>query len=116
MRFLSSILAIGAMGGLLPSAHAQTAPSNRPSTWTDPQTGLIWTSSDNSIGVTASQAAYYCRTLTLDGHKDWSLPTIDELHHLVGGPATGNGYHITAPIKLTGWQWSGSNGQQRGEQ
>jgi Protein of unknown function (DUF1566) len=116
MRLVFSILAIGAMGGLLSAAHAQTAPSNRPSTWTDPQTGLIWTSSDNGAGLTASQAAYYCRTLTLDGHKDWSLPTIDELHRLFGGPPTASGYHITAPINLTGWQWSASGGQQRGEQ
>jgi hypothetical protein len=107
---------IGVVGSLLSAAHAQNAPVSRPATWTDRQTGLIWTASDNGIGVTARQAANYCRTLALDGHHDWSLPTIDDLHHLFGGPPSASGYHINAPIKLTGWQWSGSPGQQRGEQ
>jgi hypothetical protein len=101
------ILTLG--GGLLWAAHAQ-------STWTDSQTRLMWTAADNGFGVTAGQAALYCRTLTLGGFNDWSLPTIDDLHRLFGGAANASGYHIAAPIKLTGWQWSSSPGQQRGEQ
>lgn len=104
------------MGGLLATAHAQTAPSGSSAIWTDSKTGIVWTASDNGIGLTASQAANYCRALTLAGYKDWSLPTIDELHGLFGGTPDSNGHHIAAPIKLTGWQWSSSPGQQRGEQ
>jgi hypothetical protein len=110
MRLLYLLAAAGVAIGWLPApAHAQ-AP------WTDPQTRLMWTEADNGIGVTASQAAYYCRALKVGGHRDWALPTIDELQHLFGGPPNASGYHIAAAIKLTGWQWSASPGQQRGEQ
>ena len=96
------------VGGLL-TAHAQ-------GTWTDPQTRLMWIPADNGYGVTAIQAGNYCRSLRLEGYNDWSLPTIDELHGLFGGPATSSGHRITAPIKLTGWQWSSTPGQHRGQQ
>lgn len=110
MRLLYLFLSAGVAGGWLSAAaHAQT-------TWNDPQTGLMWTAADNGSGVTASQASYYCRTLTVGDYKDWSLPSIEDLQRLFGGPPNASGYHITAPIKLTGWQWSGSAGQQRGEQ
>ena len=108
MRILLLLIAATVLGGSSRAAHAQ-------STWTDAQTHLMWTASDNGVGVTAIQAARYCRTLTLGGYKDWSLPTIEDLHRLFGGQADASGYHIAAPIKLTGWQWSGSPGQQAGE-
>jgi hypothetical protein len=82
----------------------------------DPQTRLMWAASDNGIGVSWSQAAYYCRTFIAGGHNDWTLPTIDELHGLFGGEANEAGHHITGPIKLTGWAWSASAGQEPGEQ
>jgi Protein of unknown function (DUF1566) len=85
-------------------------------TWTDPATKLVWASSDNGQGVTWSQAAYYCRNLTVGGFKDWTLPSIDELHGLFGGPADANGHHLNGPIKVTGWAWSSTPGQESGEQ
>lgn len=85
-------------------------------TWTDPSTRLTWASADNGIGVTYSQAVYYCHTLALDGHNDWALASIEDLFHLFGGPANADGHHIVAPIKLTGWQWSSSPGRDRGEE
>jgi hypothetical protein len=84
--------------------------------WTDPETKLMWPTADNGSGVTWSQASYYCGVLTLGGHKDWTLPSIDDLHRLFGGAANQNGFHIAAPIKLTGWEWSSSEGKEPGEQ
>ncbi len=83
--------------------------------WTDPSGGLTWAAADNGSGVTQSQAAYYCRELTLGGHKDWMLPSIDDLQKLVGVSANDHGYHVTGPINLTGWQWSSSVGKAPGE-
>jgi hypothetical protein len=84
--------------------------------WTDPRTHLTWAVADNGSGVTQAQAAYYCRTLRLGGYKDWTLPSIDDLHQLFGGAANQSGYHISAPIRLTGWEWSASAGKEHGEQ
>jgi hypothetical protein len=87
----------------------------KPAVWQDGATGRIWASSDNGAGVSWSQAAYYCRTLTLGGLRDWRLPSIDELQQLVGPSANTSGYRITGPIKLTGWQWSSTPGIESGE-
>jgi len=87
----------------------------RSDVWPDPSTGKIWASADNGSGVSWSQAAYYCRSLTLGGLRDWRLPSIDELQQLVGPSANGSGYRITGPIKLTGWEWSSSPGAEKGE-
>lgn len=84
--------------------------------WIDPATKLMWAAADNGSGVTQSQAAYYCRNLTLSGYKDWTLPSIDDLQRLFGGAANTNGYRILGPLKLTGWAWSSSPGKEQGEQ
>jgi hypothetical protein len=84
--------------------------------WTDPDSKLTWAATDSGSGVSWSQALYYCRSLTLGGYKDWTLPSIDDLHHLFGGPANQSGYHVTGPLKLTGWEWSASAGKEPGEQ
>jgi hypothetical protein len=84
--------------------------------WIDPDTQLMWASADSGVGVTYSQAVYYCRSLTVGGYKDWALPGIDELQHLFGGPSNENGYRLASPIKLTGWEWSSSAGKESGEQ
>ena len=95
---------------------AQTKEKQSPGYWTDPDTRLTWATADNGSAVSYSQAVYYCRALTLGGYKDWTLPSIDALHKLFGGPANANGFHITGPIKLTGWAWSSSPGKETGEQ
>jgi hypothetical protein len=99
---------------LLFSAGAVLA-QTKSNVWQDPSTGKIWASSDNGSGVSWSQAAYYCRTLTLGGFHDWRLASIEELQHLVGPSANASGFRITGPIKLTGWQWSSSPGAEKGE-
>ena len=107
MKLVSVVFVLGVLGGL-PAAHAQGA-------WTDAKTRLTWTAADNGYGVTAIQAANYCRKLTAGGFTDWSLPSIEELQSLFGGPANSSGHRILAPIRLTGWQWSSTPGQHPGQ-
>jgi Protein of unknown function (DUF1566) len=83
--------------------------------WIDSETQLMWTAADNGSGVSLSQAVRYCRRLTLSGFEDWTLPSIDDLQRLFGGPDSRTGYRIKGPIKLSGWQWSSTPGTQAGE-
>lgn len=84
-------------------------------TWLDPQTGLIWTGSDNGLGLSLRQARRYCRTLSWSGFSDWALPSIDDLQSIFGGTESQSGYHLRGPLKLTGWQWSSTPGTRDGE-
>jgi hypothetical protein len=68
------------------------------------------------VGVSWTQAARHCRSLTAGDFRDWRLPAIEELRGLFGGPANENGRHIRGPIQLTGWAWSATPGQDEGEQ
>jgi Protein of unknown function (DUF1566) len=88
---------------------------NKSDVWQDAASGKVWAPSDNGSGVSWSQAGYHCRTLTLGGIHDWRLPSIDELQQLLSKSANADGYRITGPIKLTGWQWSSSPGTEKGE-
>jgi hypothetical protein len=83
--------------------------------WIDPDTQLMWAAADNGFGLSRNQAVQFCRQLSLGGFRDWALPSIDELQRIFGGPESQVGYHITGPIKLTGWQWSSTAGKQEGE-
>ena len=100
-----------------PSApeERKTAAARNP-TWTDPATGLMWTTKDNGSDVSWSQATTYCANLKL-GNLAWRLPTLDELQaiddHNNMSPLTynyGTKYpaHIKGDIQLTGWIWSSS--------
>jgi hypothetical protein len=83
--------------------------------WTDPDTGLIWTKSDNGSDVNWNQATDYCTNLRLGRFSDWRLPTIDELQdiydpgidvpgqHADGSPVI---RHLKGNLKLSGVQWS----------
>jgi hypothetical protein len=84
--------------------------------WTDANTGLTWAAADNAVGVSWTQAAGYCRALSLGEYKDWALPSIDELQRLFGGEANQSGRHLRGPIQVTGWAWSSSPGREPGEQ
>jgi len=97
-------------------AHTERAAGKQRGYWLDPQTNLMWAAADNNFGVSSAQAANYCRTLSLGGYADWTLPTIDELHGLFGGDANESGHHVRGPIRLTGWQWSATPGQEPGQQ
>ena len=97
-------------------AAVERAGARKRGYWVDAQTQLMWPAADNGFGVSAAQAAYYCRTLSLGGYTGWTLPTIDQLRALFGGPANESGHHVSGPTQLTGWQWSASPGLEPGQQ
>jgi len=96
------------------SVAATTAKDDR-AYWVDPDTHAMWAAADNGFGISLSQAKRYCSESTAGGFKDWALPSIDELQRIYGGAGNENGRHIKGPIKLTGWEWSSTPGQQEGE-
>jgi formylglycine-generating enzyme required for sulfatase activity len=76
--------------------------------WKDSKTGLLWTVEDNGNDLSWNQANNYCESLTLGGHTDWRLPTIDELEGLYDGKLSKQ-YKASGPIDLTGASvWSGT--------
>jgi Protein of unknown function (DUF1566) len=83
--------------------------------WFDQQTRLMWTAADSGSGLSLSQAKRYCQESSVAGFKDWTLPSIDDLQGVFGGPENPRGHHIRGPMKLTGWQWSATPGKQDGE-
>ncbi|NWF92281.1 MAG: DUF1566 domain-containing protein [Syntrophaceae bacterium] len=52
------------------------------STWVDPKTGLEWQCESPGM-MTWDQAQAYAASLSLDGKKDWRLPTLAELESLL---------------------------------
>jgi len=96
-------------------AAVERAEANVRGYWMEPATRRMWTAADNGFGVSQSQAAYFCRALSAGGFSDWTLPAIDDLQGLFGGPANQSGHHITGPIRLTGWEWSSSPGEEPGQ-
>ncbi|HEY1948680.1 MAG TPA: DUF1566 domain-containing protein [Bryobacteraceae bacterium] len=97
----------------LHSAFGQSA--GDPKVWLDPDTRQMWTVADSGSGVSLSQAKRYCQESTIGGFNNWTLPTIDDLQRLFGGAGDERGYHVRGPLKLTGWQWSATPGNQDGE-
>ena len=49
----------------------------------DNSTGLLWQQSPSDKRFTWKEANKYCKSLTLAGHDDWRLPTIEELEILI---------------------------------
>jgi hypothetical protein len=92
------------------------------STWTDPDTKLMWAAKDNGGDLTWAQAQDYCGTLDLAKHRDWRLPTLEEVKgiydirlNVPGGPGSSSGiWHVKGNLLLTGGVWvrpSKSNGE-----
>jgi hypothetical protein len=88
-------------------------------TWTDPETGLMWAKKDNGSDVNWNQASSYCSNLQLAGYKDWRLPSIQELEGIYDPSIRvqavfDEGWILSAGVKrnlkLTGWDWSSSQG------
>ena len=52
-------------------------------TYTDPKTNLTWQVQTNPTTMTWQEAMDYCKTLELDGHSDWRLPSKTELLSIV---------------------------------
>jgi hypothetical protein len=102
-----SIMWLAATILLIPTA-AGIWYATRPSTWTDPATGLMWTKSDNGSNVDWPEATDYCRNLRLSGYSGWRLPTIDELQGIYDTNDRGGGFHVKGNLQLSDWQWSSS--------
>jgi hypothetical protein len=91
--------------------------------WTDPATGLMWTRKDNGSDVDWNEASAYCSNLQLAGYKDWRLPTIEELRGIYDPSVSVQtvfdygviNVHVKGNIKLTGWDWSSSQGDAPGK-
>jgi hypothetical protein len=75
-------------------------------TWTDPQTGLMWSLKDNGSDVDWSEAASYCRALKLGPFSDWRLPEIGELEGIYDASSEKQ-YKAKGGIQLSNWwAWS----------
>ena len=62
------------------TGNSGTPPTpDQSSPWTDPSTGLMWTTSDSNADLDFSGAVSYCKTLNRGGFPDWRLAEIEEL-------------------------------------
>lgn len=93
----------------------QTELARKRGFWADEVTGLIWATADNGVGVSWIQARRNCDALHTGGRPGWRLPSIDELQSLVAQSANTEGYRVRGPIRLTGWAWSSTPGNEAGE-
>jgi len=55
---------------------------NEPLTWKDPKTGLEW-QCQSPGEMTWHEAQEYAKSLSLEDHGDWRLPTLAELESLL---------------------------------
>jgi hypothetical protein len=93
--------------------------AHSPATWTDPSTGLVWTTADNGRNVNLGEAMKYCRNLRAAGLTGWRLSSIDELEKIrdsIVEPSMTAGKQDDRPLRdrltetlfLTGDPWSSS--------
>jgi hypothetical protein len=76
--------------------------------WEDPSTGLMWTVEDSGTDLNWNQANAYCEELTLGGHSDWRLATLEELEGIYDRSLKKQ-YKAKEPINLQSANvWSGS--------
>ena len=112
MKIIFPLFAIFLLGGLI---HAYDVTDLTHGTWIDPATNLMWAKQDNGSDTEWSRANKYCSNLSLGGYSNWRLPTIDELAGIYDLTQTVNGWHIKGGIKLSGWAWSSTKGNAKGE-
>lgn len=86
LRNLISFMALSviAMVFLVDAPHAKAADfrENGDGTVFDRTTGKMWQQGEGGF-MTWRSALDYCGKLSLGGHEDWRLPTIDELRSLL---------------------------------
>jgi hypothetical protein len=81
-------------------------------TWKDNATGLMWSVMDNGMEVPSNQAGAYCKSLSLDGYKDWRLPTDKELDTIYDKNLSKD-LKVKGPIKLSSDSvWGSSTNSQ----
>src|SRR5215472_11615544 len=82
----------------------------------------MWTGKDNGSDVDWNQANAYCSNLQLAGYSDWRLPTVEELEGIYDASVRirtvfdfGDALvRVKGNLKLTGWDWSSSEGRTSG--
>ena len=99
--------------GILLLMDAQSAETN--DAWMDRDTQLMWSAADNGSALSGQQAVRYCRESRRGGYADWALPSIEQLQTLVTKTANESGHQIKGPLRLSGWQWSSTQGEAKGE-
>lgn len=74
-----------------------------------PHTGkpMYATKADAPVTMTLEEAKEYATKLKAHGHKDWHVPTHDELNVLFNNHAAIGGFDETGSSS-TGWYWSSS--------
>jgi hypothetical protein len=112
MKTTLPLLVLVLLGGLV---RAGDAANLTRITWIDPATNLMWAKQDSRSDLEWYRANQYCSNLGLGGYSNWRLPTIDELEGIYDQTQNVNGWHIKGGIKLSGWAWSSSNGNAKGE-
>ncbi len=94
--------------------HTTKAPTasrftdNGDGTVTDPRTGLMWAKGTLACGaVTHAHAIKACSALRLAGHKEWRLPTVEELFALADRRRPPPAIDIAAfPDTKSDWYWT----------
>ncbi|MGD9971511.1 MAG: alpha/beta fold hydrolase [Desulfatirhabdiaceae bacterium] len=80
---------------------------NGDGTVTDSSTGLTWQQETPDNAMTWKNALAYCEGLSLGGHSDWRLPTINELRSLVDYSRYNRAINTTYfPDTAASWYWS----------
>ena len=117
IQFLLPLLAASCLSLAAQDKTAKPKPENAKTatTWTDPETGLVWPKHDNGSMVDGYEANNYCQELRLGGQSGWRLASIDELQGIYDLDAAAtmvvngapNEYHVKGGIILTGLvHWS----------
>ena len=77
---------------------------NGDGTASDGATGLMWQLVPDENVMTWNDAVAHCEALTLAGHDDWRMPTLDELRSVVRGcPVTMPGGDCPTDDECTNW-------------
>jgi len=63
----------------------------------DTESGLMWAAKDNGEDIDWHDAKAYCEKYRGGGHRDWRMPTLDELEGI---------YEATQIIKIGWWVWA----------
>jgi len=74
---------------------------NGDGTVTDLKTGLMWARTDNMGHITWHDARLYCENTILSNHRNWRMPTIEELKTLFD--ESFEGYETICGHKVKAW-------------
>jgi hypothetical protein len=83
---------------------------NGDGTVTDTLTGLMWTKATVAKGKTHKKATAAAKKLDVAGHKDWRLPTVEELFLLADRTRMRPAIDVEAfPDTESDWYWANTD-------